>query len=99
MDALAEALPGGLLGRAQSCPDSRPGIAGREYGSNASRSSCSAASTPFLAAVILRNWLASRRLSGDTASRPVSSFLLFNLIFITALQRVVRTWGVTGPRG
>jgi hypothetical protein len=30
-----------------------------------------------------------RRLSGVTASRPVSSFLFFNLIFVTALRRVV----------
>lgn len=33
--------------------------------------------------------LASRRLSGVTVSSPVSSFLCFNHIFITALQRVV----------
>jgi hypothetical protein len=57
----------------------------------ASRSFCSAASRPFLAAMTLRKWLASRRLSGDTASRrgPCRPSCSSTSSFITALQRVV----------
>lgn len=39
-----------------------------------------AASSAFRAAMILRKWLASRRLSGATESKPLSSFVVFIVI-------------------
>jgi hypothetical protein len=99
--ALAEALPGGLLGRAQCRPDGRPGTAGRACDSHGV--------AQFLLGRI--ETLPGRddpaEMAGisqalgrhGVASRPVSSFPFFNLIFHHRLTARRRTWGVIGPRG